>query len=102
MQKVIERWSDFSSESKFSDVECEDSSSDSSEDEIEEQSTKMYFGRILYNYIHFRVKMIPSILHSGTLTTPQKGKSIWIIMAPYVNMLIMRGRIAFRQRRKTC
>ena len=52
MQKVIERWSDFSLESEFSDVESEDSGSDSSEDEIEEQATKMIgiFGRILYNY----------------------------------------------------
>ena len=38
MQKVIERWSDFSSESEFSDLDSDDSSSDSSEDKIEEQA----------------------------------------------------------------
>ena len=36
MQKVIECWSDVSSVSEFSDVNSEDSNSDSSEDEIEE------------------------------------------------------------------
>ena len=41
MQKVIERWSDFSLESEFSDVESEDSSSDISEDENEDQASKM-------------------------------------------------------------
>ena len=65
MQKVIERWSDFSSESEFSNVDSEDCSSDSSEDEIYRRTNMdkseryfLYTGNYKYNneYISLQSK----------------------------------------------